>query len=585
MSTRGLRLLAVLAAALLVGGCGGLTTEGPVEPGLEVGAEEAPSSNLRYVFPGPREGDEPVDVVSGFLRAGAASDGLYDNAKEFLTLSVAEKWNPDDTLVLLADDTPPTATLVDPTHVRVTATPDGTVDGAGRFTPATPGEKVTAVFTLTDASDQWRISELPEGFGRWIQRGDVTRLVQPYSLTYISTSQRATVPDVRWFPLDKLATRLARAQLEPVPKYLEGAVSTAVPEGSRLLGDAVSLDSTGLATVNIVGPRLGPEETVRQDLWAQFISTLNQDLSVNRVALSVNGTPVDLLGLSGPAGSLADIGFPPRPTTPAQPPVVRRGDAVSVFDPAGAQQSTSSDSYPSVSADYTHLAQASNGAELAAVDPDGQGISRWRGSTRYEVPGFGSQVGAPAYDHRGWLWVGGVGAGDDRLFVVSTAADPSDPETAAATPVRADWLASRRVVEARVASDGDRVAVLSTRLDGSSPRIDLSGVVRGSGGRPERLADPLPLSTTITAARGLTWVDSLEVASIVRRGSRGWAPSVIGVDRVIRALPAAEGAVSIASTGGERDIYLVTDEGGLLSRNTSGWTDSGRADDLAVAAG
>ncbi len=588
MTPRPLRLLAALTAALLVGGCGGLTTEGPVEPGLEVGAEEAPSSNLRYVFPGPRAGDEPVDVVSGFLRAGAASDGLYDNARAFLTVSAAERWNPDATLVLLADDTPPSATVVDPTHVRVTATPEGTVDESGRYTPAAPGETVSAVFALTDASDEWRISELPERFGRWIQRGDVTRLVQPYSLTYISTSQRATVPDVRWFPLDKLATRLARAQLDPVPKYLQGAVSTAVPEGARLLGDAVSLDETGLATVNIVGPRLGPEEAVRQDLWAQFITTLNQDLSVSRVALSVNGTPVDLLGLQGPAASLADIGFPPRPTTTTERPVVRRGGDVSVFDPAGGLQSGSGSGgpgYPTVPEAYTRLALSGDAAELAAVEPGGAGLSRWRDDTRYEVPGFASQLGAPAYDRRGWLWVGGVGDGGDRLFVVSLEADPSDAETASATPVRADWLASRRVVQARVAAGGDRVAVLSTRLDGSNPRIDLSGVVRGSGGRPDRLADPLLLSTTVKGAKGLTWVDSLDVASIIRRGSGEWTPAVLGVDRTIRELPVAEGAASITSTGGERDLYVITDESRLLARSTPGWTDSGRADDLAVPAG
>jgi hypothetical protein len=583
-----LRVLAVVVAASLVGGCGGLTTDGPVQPGLEVGAEEAPSSNLRYVFPGPRDGDSPEDIVSGFLRAGAASDGLYDNARAFLTVSVAEQWNPDAELVLLADDTPPSATLVDGNRVRVTASPAGTVDADGRYTPAAPGAEVSAVFTLTDAADEWRISELPEGFGRWIQRGDVTRLVQPYSLTYISTSQRATVPDVRWFPLDKLATRLARAQLDPVPGYLEGAAATAVPEGARLLGDAVSVDESGLATVNIVGPRLGPEESTRQDLWAQFITTLNQDLSVTRVALSVNGTPVDVVGLDGPAASLADVGFPPRPTTELARPVVRRGADVTVFDPAGTLQGEVQPgigAYAQVPAGYTRLALSPDGAELAAVDPGGVGLSRWRDRTRYEVPGFGTQVGAPSYDRRGWLWAGGVGSGDDRLWVVQVGADPADPEAAAATPVGADWLGGRRVVESRVSPGGDRVAVLSTRPDGSGARVDLAGVVRGTGGRPERLAEPLGLSTTLTDLVGLTWVDSTSVATIGRIGSRAAAPTILGVDRDVRALPEVPGARSIASTGGERDLYVVTDEGRLLARSSPGWTDSGRADDLAVAAG
>ncbi len=81
------------------------------------------------------------------------------------------------------------------------------MDENHRYTPASPGAEVTALFTLTDAGDEWRISELPEGFGRWIEEGDASRLVQPYNLTYLSTSRRATVPDVRWFPLDKLVER------------------------------------------------------------------------------------------------------------------------------------------------------------------------------------------------------------------------------------------------------------------------------------------------------------------------------------------------------------------------------------------
>jgi hypothetical protein len=581
-----LRTVAVLLSALVVGGCSGLTAEGPVQPGLEVGAEQAPSANLRYVFPGPGAGDDPEDIVSGFLRAGAASDGLYDNARKFLTITVSESWNPDATLVLLTDDTPPTVTVLDPTHVRVTATPSGTVAADGRYTPAAPGAEVSATFTLTDASDEWRISELPEGFGRWIQRGDVTRLVQPFDLTYISTSERATVPDVRWFPLDKLATRLARAQLDPVPAYLQGAATTAVPQGARLLGDAVSVDR-GLATVNLVGPRIEPEETARQDLWAQFVTTLNQDLSVNRVVLTVNGTPVDLLGLEGPASSLADIRWPARPSPELAQPVVRRGPDVSVFDPTGAAVESPAPApaptYPQIPVGYTHLALSVDGAELAAVDPGGEGLSRWRGGTRYEVPGFASRLGSPSYDRRGYLWVGGVGDGPDRLWTIAVSADAADPEASAAVAVRADWLADRRVVESRAAADGDRVAILSTDLEGDGARLDLAGVVRGSDGRPERLADPMLLSPTVTSATGLTWVDSTDLATIAGLGSEDPAPTIIGVGREVRQLTPVDRAAALATTGGERNLYVVTSDGRLLARGSPGWTDSGRADDLAVA--
>ncbi len=50
-------------------------------------------------------------------------------------------------------------------------------------------------------------------------------------------------------------------------------------------------------------------------------------------------------------------------------------------------------------------------------------------------------------------------------------------------------------------------------------------------------------------------------------------------------LTAVPGAVSIASTGGERDLWVVTSAGRLHSRAGSQWVDSGPATDLAVAAG
>ncbi len=109
--------------------------------------------------------------------------------------------------------------------------------------------------------------------------------------------------------------------------------------------------------------------------------------------------------------------------------------------------------------------------------------------------------------------------------------------------------------------------------------------MRGSGGRPERLAAPLSLSPTVSDATGLTWVDSTRVATIARVGSRPPTPTLLGVDRDVQPLSEVEGAASITSTGGERDLYVVTDKGRLLARSSPGWTESGRADDLAVAAG
>ena len=592
MSTRRLGPFLTVLVALVVAGCGGgLSSAGPVEPGLDVGSGNPP--DVRVTFPGPVPGAGQESIVRGFVRAGQASDGAYDNARAFLTAEVSEDWIPDGQVVLLADDDPPSATLLDPATVRITARAAGTVDADGRYTAARPGSTVTATFALATVGGEWRISELPEGFGRWIARSEVSRLVQPYAVHYVATSRRGLVPDVRWFPADKLATRLARAQLAGVPAHLTGTVVTAVPAGARLLGDAVSVDS-GVATVNLISDRLLPGEANRQNLWAQFVGTLTQDSEVARVALTVNGVPVDLSGLDQTAGTLAEVGFTSPPPVSLARPVVRRGDAVTVFDPGTLgeaeprEPTAAGSSYPQVTQDFTRLALSPDGTELAGVDPGGDGISRWRGSNRYEVPLTGVDVGTPSYDRRGYLWMGAVGPGGvkaPRLWVVDARSDPADPQRAAAVAVEVPWLEGRRVLEARVAADGDRIAVLSTLPNGSDVHIDLAGVVRGGGGVPQRLADPLRLAASLTRATSVAWTDERSLAVLGVLDGTTLQPAMVSVGGDVRGLNAVPGGVAIASTGGERELWVVTSAGRLFGRTGSQWVDSGPATDLAVAAG
>jgi hypothetical protein len=273
--------------------------------------------------------------------------------------------------------------------------------------------------------------------------------------------------------------------------------------------------------------------------------------------------------------------------------VVRRGAEVSAFDATrlgqpDPREPANAGDYPRVGTDYSDLALSADGAEVAAVDPGGNSLSRWRDGTRYEVPAFGSDVGHPSYDQRGFLWAGGVGTAGGapvRLWTVNVAGDPADPDQSAARPVRADWLAGRRVADARVASDGDRVVVLSTLPDGSGGRIDLAGVVRGDGGAPERLAPPLRLGISLSTVQGLSWVDDRTVATLGVLDGSTRQPMVLSVGGEVRTLTATPDGRAISSTNGERGLWVVTTGDRLLGRSGSQWLDSGPASDIAVAAG
>ena len=63
------------------------------------------------------------------------------------------------------------------------------------------------------------------------------------------------------------------------------------------------------------------------------------------------------------------------------------------------------------------------------------------------------------------------------------------------------------------------------------------------------------------------------------------APALLTVGGEVRGLAAVRDAVAIASTGGERDLFVTTAAGRLLAREGSQWVDNGPAVDLAVPAG
>ena len=101
----------------------------------------------------------------------------------------------------------------------------------------------------------------------------------------------------------------------------------------------------------------------------------------------------------------------------------------------------------------------------------------------------------------------------------------------------------------------------------------------------------LVLVFAMTAAHGM-------LASGVRRfaadqntrTTRYWrvfneVPTVLTIGGDVRPLTPLAGGVAITSTGGERDLWVVTSAGRLVGRAGSQWVDSGPATDLAVAAG
>lgn len=577
----------VIAAAWLLTGCSGLATSSPVQPGLDVnGASSAP---LQFVPPGPQPDAAPADIIRGFLRAGTASDGNYDVARTFLTQAAAKTWVPDNDAVVYDSAEPLTVTDAGLDRWRLAASQVARIESDGRYLPSIPGSPTTADLTLTRTAGQWRIASMPQGFGRWVSGLDAARLFAAYRVSYLAVGTGAPVPDLRWFPQDHLPTRLAKALLDDVPPYLVGTARSAIPADATV--ESVPIKG-GVATVDLTGT-FSSDTSARRAVWTQVVLTLAQLPAVDEVMVQSGGATLDYAGK--PAGPLTPADVTPGSsanTASTVLPVLRNGSTVTQVNPRdlldgespGRVSADQRRTYPDVGEAWKWLALAPRGTELAAVDDDQKGLSRWRNNNQYVVPVSAESISRPAYDVSGVLWFGGVGAAAaQRLWALDTSVNPADPKVAAARPVTATWLAGRTVVAVAPSSDSERLAVVSTDAKGKGTRLDVTGVIRAKGGFPTGLSAPLRVGAPITRAGDLTWIDDTTLALIAAVGTEQARPYVVSTGGEMTGLSSVPGATAVTTLSGQRDLVVTSTDDAIRIRAGVRWVHLATGSDFAVA--
>lgn len=586
---RGALLTVGAVASLLLSGCAGLSTDSSVMPGLPVGVEQ--QDNVRIVPPEPILGASPEQIVRGFVRGGAASDGAYDTARSFLSRRSQPVWRPDTSVTIFASGPGLEVTAMAEDTVRVTAPALATIDADGRYTES-PGRSATADFTVERSSGEWRIASVPDTFGLWLGSFDADRLFRPYTVNYVSVSGRRLVPDVRWFSAGTgLVTRLARAQLGAVPAYLQGAAVTAVPDRTELAVDAVLVEN-GVATVDLGAADLGTETVARQNLWAQFYATVAQAPGVTRVLLRQEGADLALPGVDGAVVSLREIGFPTRPARPEVPALIRTDSTVRSIDPQQLGEGglrppvEQRDDLPVIGPGWGALALSADGGEIAGVGQSRGEITRWLGRNQLSLPVIGSQLTPPTYDEQRILWVAGL---DDRgrgsVWAIKTGDEPQDSSGARPQVVEVPWLLDRLPEAIRVSSDGTRIVVISTDADGGDTRVDIAGIRRGSDTVPVGLSDPMRTALRLITAKDAVWVGDTTLAVIGTADEDDeTTPWVVEVGGPSEALPAVAGAKAITTVSGERGLIVTTDDDDILIRAGNSWLSIGDGSSLLAAA-
>lgn len=332
-SRSGLALL-LAAWALVLTGCVNVPTTGPIDkvegsqPGCQncVNVEVAP----------PAVGDEPRQVVEGYLRATSNYQPNYSVAKQFLTASAAEKWSPEDGASIYRG-----SARVNGDSVTFAGTLVGSLARDRTYTAR--DQKLRLDFGLVREGGEWRISTPPPGL--MVAEFSFSSFYQAYELYFIGNNQ-SLVPDPIYLPKLRnpanVASALMQALLDGPSTWLKPAVSSALPPGTTLSVNSVTIND-GVAGVPLSDTVLKLSEAQRTQMAAQVVYTLKQVAGVKSVLFSVNQQPLrvpqsDPSGLVVPISSIPPD-LDPIPFVAAEQLYAVQGRSVQLVS-ANADQST-----------------------------------------------------------------------------------------------------------------------------------------------------------------------------------------------------------------------------------------------------
>jgi Lipoprotein LpqB beta-propeller domain/Sporulation and spore germination len=569
-----------MAAVLGLSGCGGLPSSSGVQQGSPVG--QVALQPVRVQPDGPAAGATPEQIVRGFLRAGAGAgfDDDHAVARSFFARSVKDSWMPDSGVKVYGDESALKVHLVSPRMVRVTAQIVAEVDDSGRYRETPTGTVAQATFGMQKLPGGWRISQLPTGFGLWLSANDLDRTYRSFTVAYVSQVAQTMVVDRRWFPITPaLATTLARAQLAPVPPYLIGAARTGIPAGTTLAVDSVPVQA-GRAVVDLSVSALTANPDLRRAMWAQFVTTLMQVASVSEVSLEVKGAGLDLPDTPGHVSTLTALGYQSQDSAAIETAILRTGSVLSRVSsdrppdqdqPPKPPNLPASSILPRIPTGWISLALSWNGQEIAGIGGDHADFARWLGNRPFQLPKFGHDLTRPSYDSMNGLWVAGQAGGAAKVWVIDTSLIPM--EKAKPRAISVPWLANRRVLALKVATDNQRVALITSDHDGEDIQVMVAGITRSASGDPVSLAaEPLRVGWTLTAATDLVWVDDSTLAVVGRVSPQdAIGPQLVEIGGKVTAMPPVAGTRLVTNTGGLRGVVVLTDRGKVLARAGSGW--------------
>ncbi len=517
------RAVAVGVMLLLLAGCGGLPTSGPVEEGVPIAARSEPP----YVgnFPvEPEDGADEVAIVEGFLASMRSYVPGYPGATAYLTPEASTSWDPSAQIEVF-DGTAAAARKVADGQVLLSMQLAGRVHADGTYAPAADGETAEITIPLTQVDGEWRIAGPPPGLV--LSESQFEREYAPYEVYFPEPVSGVLVADQVMLPVGgaNQSTLLVQSLLRGPTAWLSPAVATAFPEGTALVTDSVPVREDGVATVNLTEQARTASPDARSRLAAQLFVTLSSQLpaEIREVAITVEGTPLTVPGADDGVVSASTVrGFDP--TSPSRGSTIYAvldGRVVTVLPDDDATAPVGG-AFGEEGAGVRSVGVSLDTGSAAAVDASGTRLlrARFEGGALDEMA-TGTDLSAPSWDREGSVWTVDRTADGSRLLRAS-----GETVTTVVAPELLPW----HVETVRINADGVRVLLVAEQ---GERRVALVGLLREE--QPDR---QVPLSLVNLqevpfeegAVLDADWIDVSQIAVLAESaGESVRTPYIVAV--------------------------------------------------------
>lgn len=566
-------IVAVVCLSWWLSGCVSVPTSGRVE--RVEGQQQSCQGCVNVEVAPPAAGDDPRQIVEGFLRANGNYQPNYSVARQFLTPAAAQKWSPEDGVAIYSGS----PTVVGD-QVRLQARLVGSLDRHRSY--RVEDTTIDRDFGLVRQGGEWRIANPPPG----LTVADVyfTRSYSSYNLYFVGNQGRGDaagasggvlVPDPIYLPNLRnqatVASALIKALLNGASDWLAPAVMSAIPRGTTLSVDSVTI-ADGVASVPLSDAVVPLTDPQRSLLAAQIVYTLKEALAIRGVLITVDQQAFRVPE-GDPASFVVNVNSIPADRNPVSPALseqlyVVRDGGIGVVSADSTQVRRIPGALGAAKAEVNELAVSVGGTDLAAVVDGETALLRSTtgsaGETKTVLSGV-TDLLRPQFTRFGELWAVGREAGVQKVWRVTS-------EGRRAVPAPA--LEGRRITAFKISPDGTRMGVVQQTTKGS--RLGLVRINRADGVTVDGWQ---ALDTTqsekpqAARLRDVAWLDPTDLLVLGSSSDKdAFSPYSISVD----GSTILDESETIDWDPVEVTVLLRTQSALILSKDKRTWRDQGR---------